>query len=68
MGGVGPYLDLACRSGTVRSIERNVKARQADQRWTDAENILTLVMLNLVGGDCINARRSSAVFTEMTGK
>ena len=53
MGGVGPYLDLACRSGTVRSIERNVKARQADQRWTDAENILTLVMLNLVGGDCV---------------
>jgi len=27
MGGIGPYLDLACRSGMVRSIERHVKAQ-----------------------------------------
>src|SRR4030042_4003255 len=52
MGGIGPYLDLACRSGMVRSIERHVKA-QGEQGWTDAENVLTLVMLNLVGGDCV---------------
>jgi hypothetical protein len=26
MGGIGPYLDLACRSGMVRSVERHVKA------------------------------------------
>jgi hypothetical protein len=25
MGGIGPYLDLACRSGMVKSIERHVK-------------------------------------------
>ena len=35
-GGIGPYLDLACRSGMVRSIERHVKA-QGEQGWTDAE-------------------------------
>jgi len=52
MGGIGPYLDLACRSGMVKSIERHVKAR-GEQGWTDAESILTLVMLNLVGGDCV---------------
>jgi hypothetical protein len=52
MGGIGPYLDLACRSGMVRSIERYVKA-QGEQGWTDAENVLTLMMLNLVGGDCV---------------
>jgi len=52
MGGIGPYLDLACRSGMVRSIERHVKA-QGEQGWTDAENVLTLVMLNLVSGDCV---------------
>ena len=52
MGGIGPYLDLACRSGMVRSIERHVKAR-GEQGWTDAESILSLVMLNLVGGDCV---------------
>ncbi|RPJ20455.1 MAG: IS1380 family transposase [Desulfobacteraceae bacterium] len=52
MGGIGPYLDLACRSGMVRSIERHVKAR-GEQGWTDAESVLSLVMLNLVGGDCV---------------
>jgi hypothetical protein len=52
MGGIGPYLDLACRSGMVRSIEQNVKAR-GEQGWTDAESVLSLVMLNLVGGDCV---------------
>ena len=53
MGGIGPYLDLACRSGMVRTIERYVNARQGEQGWTDAESVLSLVMLNLVGGDCV---------------
>jgi Transposase DDE domain group 1 len=53
MGGIGPYLDLACRSGMVRSIEGHVKARKGGQGWTDAEHVLSLVMLNLVGGDCV---------------
>ena len=53
MGGIGPYLDLACRSGMVRSIERYVKARKGDQGWTDVETVVSLVMLNLVGGDCV---------------
>jgi hypothetical protein len=54
MGGIGTYLDLACRSGLVRSIERQVKARQRCQGWTDVESVLSLVMLNLVGGDCVD--------------
>src|SRR4030042_4912838 len=52
MGGIGPYLDLAWRAGMVRSIERHVKAR-GEQGWTDAESVLSLVMLNQVGGDCV---------------
>ena len=52
MAGIGPYLELACRSGLVRSIERHVKAG-GEQGWTDAESVLSLVMLNLVGGDCV---------------
>jgi hypothetical protein len=52
MGGIGPYLELACRSGMVRSIERHVKA-EGKQGWTDAQSVLSLVMLNLVGGDCV---------------
>jgi hypothetical protein len=50
MGGIGPYLDLACRSGLMRSIERHIKARKGGQGWTDTEHVLSLVMLNLAGG------------------
>ena len=53
MAGIGTYLDLACRSGLVRDIERHVKARKGGQGWTDAETVLSLVMLNLVGGECV---------------
>jgi hypothetical protein len=52
MGGIGPYLDLVCRSGMMRSIERHVKAG-GEQGWRDAESVLSLVMLNVVGGDCV---------------
>jgi hypothetical protein len=53
MAGIGTYLDLASRSGLVSSIERHVKARQGGQGWTDAETVLSLMMLNLVGGECV---------------
>ena len=53
MAGIGPYLDLACRSGMVRDIERHIQARKGGQGWTDVETVLPLVMLNLVGGDCV---------------
>jgi hypothetical protein len=53
MGGIGAYLDLACRSGMVRSLERHVKARKGKQGWTDAQQVLSLVMLNLVGWEWV---------------
>jgi hypothetical protein len=71
MGGIGTYLDLACRSGMLRSIERHVKARQGGQGWTDAEHVLSLVMLNLVGRDCVedvNRLESDEGFCRLLGK
>jgi len=53
MAGMGAYLDLACRSGMVGSIERQVKARKGGQGWTDVETILSLIALNLAGGECV---------------
>jgi len=53
MAGIGTYLDLACRSGMVRSIEGHVKAREGGQGWTDVETVLSLAMLNLLGGQCV---------------
>ena len=40
MAGIGAYLDLAWRSGMVRSIEQHVKARKGEQGWTDGETVV----------------------------
>ena len=71
MGGIGTYLDLACRSGMLKSIERHVKARKGGQGWTDAEHVLSLVMLNLVGGECVedvNRLESDEGFCQLFSK
>ena len=71
MAGIGTYLDLASRSGMVRSLERHVKAREGGQGWTDVETVLSLVMLNLVGGECvedINRLESDKGFCALLGK
>jgi len=71
MGGIGTYLDLACRSGLLRSIERHVNAREGIQGWTDAESIVSLMMLNLVGGECvsdINRLESDRGFCQLLSK
>mgnify|MGYP006289486121 CR=1 FL=1 len=53
VGGIGLYLDLMSRSGMIGSIERQVCARKGGQGWTDVEMVLSLVLLNLVGGDSV---------------
>ena len=53
-GGLPPYLDLASATGFLKSIDRHLRIRQrGDQGWTDRQMILSLVLLNLVGGDCV---------------
>jgi len=52
-GGLPTYLDLAASTGLLGSIERHLKVRAGDQGWTDRQMILSLVLLNLVGGDCV---------------
>lgn len=53
-GGLPTYLDLASASGLVRSIDRNLKIRTGDQGWTDRQIVLSLIALNLAGGDCVD--------------
>jgi len=52
-GGIGAYLDLASRSGLIESIERHMGVRAGGQGWSDVEMALSVVLLNLVGGDCV---------------
>jgi hypothetical protein len=52
-GGLPTYLDLASATGFLKSIDRRMRIRTGDQGWTDRQMILSLVLLNLVGGDCV---------------
>jgi hypothetical protein len=52
-GGLPTYLDLAASTGLLGSIDRHLKVRTGDQGWTDRQMILSLMLLNLVGGDCV---------------
>lgn len=54
LGGLPTYLDLASASGLMKSIERNLKVRRGGQGWTDRQIVMSLVMLNLAGGDCVD--------------
>jgi len=53
LGGLPTYLDLAKASGLMKAIERHLKIRRGGQGWTDRQIVMSLVMLNLAGGDCV---------------
>ena len=53
LAGLPLYLDLSHLMGLGRLIREHVRARQGDQGWTDDQMIMTLVLLNLAGGDCV---------------
>lgn len=52
--GLPTYLELAFVAGMADSICKNVKIRYGSQGWTDTEQILSLVLLNIAGGDCVD--------------
>jgi len=53
LAGLPVYLDLAQVMGLSKSIEKHLKIRENGQGWTDSQIILSLVLLNLAGGDCV---------------
>jgi hypothetical protein len=57
LAGLPPYLDLAFAAGLPRSIERHVGVRSGLQGWTDAQEVMSLLLLNLAGGDCVDDLR-----------
>ena len=50
--GLPLYVELAAQSGLIGYINQTIKTKE--RGWTDAEMILSLVLLNLAGGDCIS--------------
>ncbi|MBI4746211.1 MAG: hypothetical protein HY786_06675 [Deltaproteobacteria bacterium] len=54
LAGLPPYLDLAHVSGLIRHIREHLQIRKDGQGWTDQEIVLSLIQLNLAGGDCVD--------------
>ena len=53
LAGLPIYLDLAKMIGLSKSIQKNLKIRANSQGWTDAQIVLSLVLLNLAGGSSV---------------
>ena len=53
MAGLPVYLDLIHVTGLSKSIEKHLKVRKGEQSGTDSQSVLSLVLLNLAGGDCV---------------
>ena len=53
LAGLPAYLDLAKVIGLSRSIQKHLKIRAGSQGWTDSQMVLSLILLNLAGGDCV---------------
>jgi hypothetical protein len=53
LGGLPVYLDLAHVLGLSGSMDKHLGVRRGGQGWTDSQVVMSLVMLNLAGGDCV---------------
>ncbi len=53
LGGLSLYLGLAHIIGLGRSVKKHIRVREASQGWTDSQVVMSLILLNLAGGDCV---------------
>ena len=53
LAGLPAYMEFAHVMGLGRMISRNVRAREGNQGWTDEQMVMSLLLLNLAGGDCV---------------
>jgi len=54
LGGLPLYLDLAQTIGLFRSVREHIQVREDGQGWRDSQVIMSLILLNLAGGDCVD--------------
>ncbi|MDO8635048.1 MAG: IS1380 family transposase [Dehalococcoidia bacterium] len=54
LAGLPVYLELAHVIGLSKSVQKHLKVREVGQGWTDSQMIISLVLLNLAGGDCVD--------------
>ena len=52
MAGLPVHLNLATVVGLGEIIEKHLQVKQ--QSWTDRQTLLSLILMNLAGGDCVD--------------
>jgi len=58
LAGLPPYLELAVVSGLTDSVRRHLRVCSGQkQGWTDFQIVMSLVLLNVAGGDCVDDLR-----------
>ena len=71
LAGLPIYLDLASVLGIGDCIHAHVHVRESGQGWTDEQAIVSLMLLNLAGGDCVEDMRileKDAGFCQVLGR
>lgn len=53
LGGLALYSGLAHIMDLSGSVRNHIRVRQDTQGWTDSQMIMSLILLNLAGGDCV---------------
>ena len=53
LGGLALYTGLAHIMDLSKSVRNHIRVRQDTQGWTDSQVIMSLILLNLAGGDCV---------------
>lgn len=53
LSGLAVYVDLIVASGVLKSLGDRVSLC-GEQGWTDEEMALSLLLVNLAGGDCVD--------------
>jgi hypothetical protein len=58
LAGLPAYLELAAVARLPESIQRHLEGCHLKQQgWTDTQIILSLILLNIAGGDCVDDLR-----------
>lgn len=53
-GGIGIYFDLLTRLDFIEMVNRTVSVSGVDQGWCDWQLLLSVILLNICGGDCVD--------------
>ena len=58
LAGLPAYLELAAVAGLPASLQRHMETCYLKQQgWTDTQIIMSLILLNIAGGDCVDDLR-----------